>query len=465
MASVRIRPRSPSLNAGGWQPEPVEITLDSGLRVIVAERLGSPLTEMRLVSDRGFAAEPRGRSGLAGLAMAMFNEGALRIGRERLDLLGESLGAKFGGRIFADGAIIEVSALSANLLDVLAICGRLLADFEFEREDFERVRAERLALIASERRNASELSLRILPSKLYGRGHPYSRPFSGSGMEPDVATLTADDMREYYKSHFSPERVTLVMVGPLAMEEAKPLLERTIGVKRSEPVMLSNEPDQNIADRAASRTTKSGITIVTRPNAEQAVLVAGLPTVPRGSKEAEALIVADAIVAGMFSSRLNLKLREERGWTYGVRSSLIDARLQGLWFISCFVRHDRAVAAMTWIDAEFEAMAGARVCSASEVRHAVDFLVGRMPSTHETCSQIADMLARNVIYRLPFECERAIASRMRELEPRDISRVCQQIRETAAPHWVVVGDSSLLADEMGGAGYAEIETLYRNSVP
>ncbi len=468
MAPVINPPRPPDSDSVDWLPEPAEFVLDNGLHVILAERHESPIVEMRFVLDEGFAGEPRERSGLAGLAMAMFSEGALCIGGVRLGISAESIGATFGGSVMADGAIIGVSALRETAPNALALCARLLANPEFDADSFERVCANHLALIARERRSPLDLALRILPAALYGDGHPYAHPFSGSGIEPSVAALTANDLREYYVTNLAPERLTLVIAGPLRRREAESLIGRALSRWKSPAAAWQVQAAQDEPEFLSTVAVNSspGVTIVDRPEMEQAALVMGSMTVARNSPAAEALMVADAIIAGTFASRLNLKLREERGWTYGVRSLLVDTRLRGLWLISSFVRSDRAVAAMAEIAGEVDNLSGARPCAQGELRRAVDYLVARMPSTYETCAQIADLQACDAVLRLSSGYRRGFGARMRALDCASVTEACRRIRSTSAAHWVIVGDAGGLAGSLRDAGFTKIDTLYvRDSPP
>src|SRR5712691_2016369 len=349
-----------------WPRDPSRFALDNGLEVLVAQRAGSSVVEMRFVFDGGFAADPSERSGLAGLAMAMVSEGAFRVGAARLGVIQESLGAVFHGRVTADAAVIGMSALTANLADALAVYAHVLSNPEFSAEDFERVRANRLALIDRERLSPVDLALRVLPPMLYGQDHPYARPFSGSGTEQGVAAITADELSEYYAEHLAPERGTLVVAGPCDEAELKALLEDVFARWRS----ARNVARPLHVSPAVVATTRPAVMVVDRPDAPQAALVAGLPTPERSSPGAEALMVANVILGGMFTSRLNMSLRESKGWTYGVRSSLLDARFAGLWLISSAVRHDRAADSMTEIAREIDNLAGRRPCSHEELDRA-----------------------------------------------------------------------------------------------
>jgi zinc protease len=408
---------------------------------------------MRFVFDGGFAADPSERSGLAGLAMAMVSEGAFRVGAARLGVIQESLGAVFHGRVTADAAVIGMSALTANLADALAVYAHVLSNPEFSAEDLERVRANRLALVDRERLSPLDLALRVLPPMLYGQDHSYARPFSGSGTEQGVAAITADELSEYYAEHLAPERGTLVVAGPCEAAELNALLEDVFARWRTAP----NLARPLHVSPAVVATTRPAVMVVDRPGAPQAALVAGLPTPERSSPGAEALMVANVILGGMFTSRLNMSLRETKGWTYGVRSSLFDARFAGLWLINSAVRRDRAARAMTEIAREIDNLAGRRPCSREELGRAVDYLVARTPSKYETSAQIGDALAHAVIQQLPVGYHREVDARLRRLNPGDVTEICRQNLATGGPRWLIVGDASELAGQLDDGAFGKIE--------
>jgi zinc protease len=459
MPSSTNPPPVPNTTSHYWPRDPSRFALDNGLEVLVAQRAGSPVVEMRFVFDGGFAADARERSGLAGLAMAMISEGALRVGAARLGVTQESRGAVFHGRVNADAAVIGMSALTANLVDALAVYAHVLSNPEFSAEDFERVRANRLSLIARERLSPLDLALRVLPPMIYGQDHPYARPFSGSGTERGVAAITADELSEYYAEQLVPERGTLVVAGSCDAAELNALLEDAFARWRTAPNLARPSP----APSMIAAPTHPALMVVDWPGAPQAALVAGLPTPERSSPGAEALMVANAILGGMFTSRLNMSLRESKGWTYGVRSSLFDARFAGLWLINSAVRRDRAADAMTEIASEIDNLAGLdnlagrRPCSREELGCAVDYLVARMPSMYETCAQIADALVDAVIRQLPVGYHREVDARLRRLNRGEVTETCRRILAARGPRWLIVGDASELTGQLDDGAFGKIE--------
>ena len=427
-----------------WQ-ELSSVTDDNGLHVVVARRPKSPIVELRFIIEGGFAGEPELRSGLAGLAMAMLSEGALRVEGKPLVNVLESLGATIHGQITADASIIGMSALAVSYRDALAVFGQIISKPQFLSDDFERVRANRLALITRERLDPPALAMRVLPPMLYGSEHPYARPFSGSGTARALGSLTPDDLRDYYAGHLAAP-CTLVAAGDCDTTEPIQTLKTVFGTTRT---------DISPPVKPAAAPACSEIMIIDRPGSSQAWLVAGLATVARNSPMAEALIVADAVLGGMFASRLNLNLREARGWTYGVRSSLIDARLQGLWLIRTAVSKANAGSAMAEMAREIENLAGTQPCRQDEFDCAVDYLAARMPSRFESCAQIADALTEAAIHHLPAEYHARLPTSLRRLNPGDVTEICRQIiAQGCAPRWIVVADAhdvpGLLSDNTFG---------------
>jgi zinc protease len=436
---------------------PFACVLANGLRVVFAQREKSPIVELRFVVEGGFASDPKGRNGLAGAATAMFSEGLLRLHKGQVGDALEPLGALLHGQVMADAAVIGMSALAANLDHALSMLAHVLMNPEFEAEDLELLRTNRLALIARERLNPSELALHILPPMVYGADHEYARPLTGSGIKREVAALTSDDLRSYYSTYLRPECCTLVVAGPCDTAHLHAQLEEAFGNWRT-----ASAPARPTRGLEAGENAPS-IMIVNHPGASQAALAAGWRTIARNSSRAEALMVADAILGGMFTSRLNLSLREHKGWTYGVHSSLMDARLQGLWLIRTAVRAECAAQAMVEIANEVENLAGRRPATPDEFARATDFLVARIPGFYETSGQMADALAHAIIYRLPIEYPKNLASCLGRLTPNDVRETCQQILPAGGLRWVVVGQAARLLDQVRNAGLGNVRVAESKS--
>jgi zinc protease len=436
---------------------PFDFVLENGLRVLFAQREKSPIVELRFVMNGGFAADPDGQSGLAALAVVMFSEGLIRVDDAQVGFALEALGAVLHGQLMPDAAVIGMSALNANLGDALSIYVNALTHSEFKMGDLELLQANRLARIADERLNPFELALRVLPPMVYGRGHIYARPFTGSGIERDVAAITPDDLRCYYATHLMPQCSTLIVAGSCETAHLRTQLEETFKEWRAVPGAALSTPVTETVTNAPS------VMIVNRPGASQTALAVGLRTLARNSSHADALTVADTILSGIFTSRLNLSLRERKGWTYGVRSLLLDARLQGFWMVRTAVRTDCAVQAMAEIAGEIENLAGCQPSTPDEFSRAVNYLVARIPASYETCAQMADALAHVIIYQLPIGYAQNLAGCLRRLRPDDVTETCRQILAAGGLQWLVVGEAAELIDQLRNAGFGNIVVVESNS--
>jgi zinc protease len=438
-------------SATQWLQPPHDFTLSNGLWIVLDERPGSALTEMRLVTPDGFAGEPL--SGRAALAMELFNQAPPRSGaRARLG----ALGAMVQAYVTADSAIIKVSALAHNLRRVLGPLVEWVAQPAFTDDSFSAVRSAQLRRIEEERLNPLDFALRTFPRILYPPRHPCAQPFTGSGMVSSLASLTAADVRDWYTARMTPERATLVIAGGPAYKRLIPLLEDTFGRWHT---FASAKPRIEPPTEAppATAAAPSPVLIMDRPEHPQSGLFAGLLGVPRGSQAAETVLVADAVLAGMFSSRLNLLLREREGWTYGVRSMLLDNRRQGWYLLSCFVRDDRTVEAMDRIESTLRDLAERAPCSAPELARAVNHVIGRVVAAHETCAQSADALAQMITWGLPAAYYVNLADRLRHLGTADITGIFRHIFAGEALHWIVTGRATRLVAACAIAGRNAVE--------
>jgi len=437
---------------GSWQ-DTADFILENGLRVLFARRPESPNIEMRLILDGGGFASDLELSGRAGVATAILGEALMMGDQVQLASSLEALGAITHVQLMPDAAVIGLSSLATNFDDACLSYAKAITALDFKQEDFELARANRLALIKAERRDPFQVALRIIPRLVYGPDHVYARPFTGSGIEEQVAGITSDDVRGYYAAHLAPRINTLVVTGALTASDLRKALERAFKQWNAEP--RCEQPA--VAPKCLPKTP--WVVLVDRREASQTVITAGLASYERNSRRAEAMIALDTILGGMFSSRLNLSLRERRGWTYGVRSKLLDARLRGLWLVQTAAVPDHTAQAMAEIAAQIHDVAQAHSINPDEFSRAINHLVARIPASYETCAQMADALANTVVHRLPISSPRDLAGRLQQLKPDDVTQTCQELLGNGGLQWVVVGAANQLIRELHRAGFEQISVL------
>ncbi|MGH7916020.1 MAG: M16 family metallopeptidase [Candidatus Binataceae bacterium] len=423
----------------------------------MAERADSPLTELRFVCDGGFGVDAPTQSGRAELAMAMFSDAALLNGA-KLDARLTLLGATISGRVAADGAIVAMSALACNLPSALTLYAQSLANPHFDMRTFARVRAARIELISRELLSPFNLASRLLAQMLFPANHQYGPSYITGGGARTTTTLTQEDIRRYFAEHLSPGRGTLIVAGGSACTEMRPLLENGFRRWRKSSSRIDSNATtskQHAAPLAVNENPE--LMLVDFPRAKQCGLFLGL-RIPR-QESSLALMVVDAISAGMFTSRLNLSLRENKGWTYGAQSWRSRTRDGGLWIICCSVRPDRTIESMGKIHQELQGLASCAPCTDEELSRAINYLVGRNYSHYETCAETADALAEGLLLGQPSDYVWTFEERLRQIDAIQVTAACKRMLAADALRWVVVGNAAELKMRLLKAGYQHIQIV------
>jgi len=422
-------------------PEPLHLppmqkdTLSNGLTVVLAERHGAPVINLSLMLGGGFASDSQAMPGLASLTLRMLEEGtqarsALQISREL-----EALGASFGTTINLDGAFVNMNVLKPTLAQSLGLYADLVLHPAFPQADFERVRKTRLAAIQREQTVPRLMALRVLPPLLYGPGHPYSLPLTGTGTEEAVSRMTRSSLVGYHATWFRPNNATLLVVGDTTLAELKPALERAFGAWK--PGEL---PKHDIAqvDQPAGTT----IYLIDRPGALQSDIVGAQLAPPRNSPDAVALNLLNDVFGGTFSSRLNMILREDKHWSYGVGTSLVAARGQRLLVSDSPVQTDRTADSLRELAREYAALGSARPVTPRELQDAQANETLGLPGSFETVGQLSNAYATILQYGLPEDYYNTYTAKALALSPAELNALAARVVLPRQPVWIVVGDMS-----------------------
>ncbi len=284
-------------------------TLSNGMKLIVAERHAVPVVNFSLLLDAGYAADQFATPGTASLAMGMVDEGtktrnALQISEELANL-----GATLSASSNLDTSVVSLSALKSNLDPSLAIYSDVILNPSFPQQDFLLQQKQQIAAIQREKANPIQMALRVFPLLLYGQGHAYGMPFTGSGTEKSVAALTREDLAKFQQTWFKPNNATIIVVGDTTLAEIQPKLEKLFASWKQGDV-----PKKNISDvkMAGSQT----VYLVDKPGAIQSIIFAGHVAPPKANPDEIAIETMNNILGGTFISRINMNLREDKHWSY-----------------------------------------------------------------------------------------------------------------------------------------------------
>jgi len=368
---------------------PASTVLPNGLTLVLSERRGLPIVAASLVIKTGSDANPADRPGLANFVAAMLDEGTAT--RSALQIADEAaqLGASLTTGSSMDATTISGRSLSKTFPATLSLVADIALNPSFPDDEVERQRASRLAQLVQQRDSPAQVAGEVLAAVLYGPRHPYG--YTELGTSASNKAMTRDEMLAFWKEHFAPNNAALVVAGDISMGELRTLAERAFG---SWPRGAAVRPAFGMPE-----TTRAHVVIVDKPGTPQTqVRVAGIGA-PRSSPDFRALQVMNNALGGLFSSRINMNLRERRGYSYGAYSQFMFRRSAGPFVVAGGIRTDATAPAVTEIFREIAGMI-AEPMPAEELRKAKDALINSLPGAFETSVSIVNSFSTVFIYDL-----------------------------------------------------------------
>ena len=413
-------------------PEVEKATLANGLRILVVNRPSVPVVNMQLVLDAGYSSDPAGAAGTAKLAGTLLTDGTTTRNALQISDTLRDLGATLGAGSSLDSTFVSMSALRARLDPSLDLFADVALHPSFPESELERQRKLLLAGIDRERSEPSSMAARVIPRLVYGDGHPYANPATGSGTKASVAAITRAGVESWYRSRFQPGDAVLVIVGDITMRDVLPSLERLFGgwaAGRAAP--------KNLA--LAAGDAPSRLYLLDRPGSSQSVILAGFAAPPRANKDEIAQGVVNRVLGGNFTSRINMNLREDKHWTYGARTSLSDARGPRLFFVSAPVQSDKTKESIQEIQKELAGIVGTRPVTADELAAAKGSLTLTLPGRWETNGAVAASLVEVETFGLGAGYYDSYPAKVQALSLAEVTAATAFLKPGQVV-WVVVGD-------------------------
>ena len=454
-----------SLPAGGTPPDlrlpAIETAnLSNGLKVVLAQRTAAPLVEMGLIADAGYAADLGTAPGTASMTMAMLDEGT--TSRDALEISAEMerLGAQISASASLDVSQVSLSAIKPNLKASVALWADLIRNPTFPQSELDKLRKRWLANIAQEKARPVSLGIRVLPPLLYGDGHAYGQPLTGSGTERSIAALQRDDLVAHYNTWMRPDNATLLIVGDTTLAEITPMLEAELGGWRAPEASKPVKQLDTVAQPSSPR-----VFLLDRPDTPQAIILAGhvIPGIKQVNNPAVELV--NTVLGGSFTSRINMNLREDKGWSYGARSLVLDTNAQRPFLVYAPVQTDKTGDSIAEIKQELAGFLGGNPPSEAEISKAKNNLTLSLPGDNETNSDVAGTLADSIVHGLPFDYYERYVSVVRGLDDAALRQAAQQLVTPDALTWVIVGDLAKIEDQVRAQNLGTIVRLDEDGKP
>jgi predicted Zn-dependent peptidase len=423
-------------------PDVQHVQLSNGVKVDYAQRATVPVTQMAMSFNAGFSADQPGARGLQNLTLGLLDEGAGGLTSQQIAEEQERLGAQIGASGGADRSTVSMSALSANIGPSLDLLAKIVQQPTFAEPEIERVRNQVLTAIAQAQKDPGAMGARVLPVLLYGENHPYATTALGDAEA--VKGFTRDDIAGFQQRWLRPDTLTIFVVSNLPLAEIQPLIEQRFGTWAAPPVPKGVK--SFIAPPA--RPTAERIVLVDRPGSPQSIILGGqvTPIDPRG--EIVAITGANDILGGNFLSRINMDLRETKGWSYGVRGTAQLTENLVPYIVNAPVQADRTADSIRALSQDIRAFLGPQGVTDEELGRTITNLVGQLPGQFETSGAVLNAMQTNALYGRPDNYYELLGDKYRA---QTVSTLNAALRGALDPNgfvWVVVGDAAKVRPQL-----------------
>ena len=428
-------------------PEFIDQKLPSGIRVVTAPVRKLPVVTVLVIIDAGSTNDPTGKEGVAALTAGLLLEGTARLNGAALTEKFERLGTSLESGADWDSAFVKITALSDKLEAATMLLGEALSEPAFPEREVERLKAERLAEILQLETEPRGLADEKFSEFLYSPESRYSKPDEGS--TESVSGLSRADVQEFYRARYRTGSTTVIVTGDISADDARALVGRAFqgwasGSASSAKLIT------------ASRSSRKTVHIVHKQDAPQSELRVGHVGVPRKHPKFFSTLVMNAVLGGLFGSRINLNLREVHGYTYGASSYYDWRRGAGPFVVSTAVQSEVTAPALREIFFEIERIRSESI-SGEELSLAKDYLDGVFPIRYETTAAIASALASLVIYELPADYYDTYRRNIRDVSSDGVLDAAKAHLHPNELQTIVVGDARVIRDSLAQLDIGDLQ--------
>jgi zinc protease len=421
--------------------------LANGIQVFFARRAAVPTVQMSVSFDAGYAADPKDALGTQSMMLTMMGEGTTSMNSTQLAEAQERLGANVTQGATSDNTSFSLFALKPNLKASVDLLVDVIRNPAFDTKEIDRNRALQLNRIAAELNNPSAIATRELLPTLYGKAHPYGIPPSGTGDAEVVKKLSREDLAAFHAKWLRPDTAKIFVVGDTSLKEVQKILNKTLGKWK---VPTAAAPAKNFS--APIPAQKSRIILINRPNSPQSVIAAGKILPLKGSDDLETLRAANEVLGGSFLSRINSNLRETKGWSYGVRSQVSNAKEQISYLMFAPVQSDRTGDSIKELLRENNAFLTDKGVTADELTRTVNGNVRELPGSFETSGDVLRGIQNIVNYNRSDDYYEKLADTYRGMTAGSVDAAARKVLSGDNMVFVVVGDASVVKSQLESTG-------------
>jgi zinc protease len=415
-------------------PKIQSTVLDNGSKLVLAERNDLPLVQLEIVFNNGYAVESNDELGLVNFTMSMVDEGTKKYNSLEFAEMQESLGSGIGFGSSIDTTYASMSSLKVNLEQTLDLFKEGLLNPTFPQVELDKVKKRWLAGIDQELNSPASMANREIRTLVYGSGHPYAKA-SSSGIKSTVEAFKREDLIDMYSKLTNPNDATFIITGDISLDEATQLLNNKFTDWTSLNETSAKVDLFNVEDQASPR-----VFLIDKPGAIQSYILAAQLLPPTNSDDDILIDYMNYAIAGSFTSRLNMNLREDKSWSYGVRTSTGYSQGQRLMRMTAPVQTDKTAPAILEILREYDEYVNTTPINADELSKIKNARTLRLPGQYETLSALLGGIEDIVKYNRDFDYLDTIADKRNSIKLEDVRLASTKYLDTNKWTWVIVGD-------------------------
>lgn len=429
--------------------------LSNGLDVVLAERHDVPMINLSFQIKSGHATDPKEQPGLASFTMSMLTEGtgsydALELS-DRLEELGTDLYTNTG----LDVSSVNISSLKSNFVDSLKIMYEVITEPTFDQTEIERKKSRWLAAIDQSLSTPNGMVSNLIPKILYGENHPYAKPFSGNGTRESIQWMSREDLMNYKQRFIAPSNASLIVVGNTTLDEVVPMLESQFGKLAENKMLKGVQLDYEVVNQSDIRR----VYLVDKPGAVQSLIVAGQLMPAIGSSDEIDIDLMNRVIGGSFTSRLNMNLREDKSWSYGVRARLSQYKGPRPMLVYAPVQTDKTIPSIQEIIREYDEYLSSNPAKDEELEAIVKDLSLGLIGDYETFGALMSGLSGIVSQGRDDNYIDTLPTKYRSMTIDDINSAAKRYLDPSVWTWVIIGDLSKIEEGIEELNLGKIEVI------
>ena len=434
-------------------PKIQSAVLDNGSKLVLAERNDLPLVNLEVVFNKGWAIESNEQQGLANFTMSMMDEGTKKYSSLDFAEAQERLGSGIGYGSSIDTTYASLSSMKVNLEATLDLFKEGLLNPIFPQAELDKVKKRWLDSIDQQLNNPGSVANRKIRGLVYGEGHPYAKE-SSSGLKETVEQFTREDLIQMHSLLTNPSDSTFIVTGDISLNDATELLNKKFNDWTSQASDINPIDLFTVEDQSEPR-----VFLIDKPGAIQSYILAAQLLPPTNSDDDILIDYMNYAIAGSFTSRINMNLREDKSWSYGVRTSTGYSQGQRLMRMTAPVQTDKTAPAILEVLREYNQYVNDSPITADELSKIKNARTLRLPGQYETLGALLGGMEDIVKYNRDFDYLDTIADKRNAILLEDVRSASKKYLDTNKWTWVIVGDLAQIESPVRELNIGKVEIL------